>query len=75
MTFLSYIRLERIVHMHSFLAGKHDAVTLKGAACWIAVATGIIYIKTSQEQKYDMNHLYELFCFNNWCSSCLIFPR
>ena len=34
---------------------------------------GIIYIKTSQEQKYDMNHLYELFCSNNWCSSRLIF--
>ena len=35
------------------LCGKsqHDAVTLKGAPCWIAVATGNIHMKTSQEQK------------------------
>ena len=45
------------------LCGKsqHDAVTLKRAPCWIAVAKGNIHIKTSQEQKYDANHIYELF--------------
>ena len=35
------------------LCGKsqHDAVTLKRATCWIAVTTGNIHMKTSQEQK------------------------
>ena len=32
-----------------------------GAPRWIAFATGNIHMKTSQEQKQDANHLYELF--------------
>ena len=32
-----------------------------GAPRWIAFATGNIHMKTSQEQKYDASHLYELF--------------
>ena len=30
---------------------QHDAVTLKGEPCWIAVTTGNIQMKTTQEQK------------------------
>ena len=41
MTFTSYIRRERIVHMRKFLV--HHV--------WIAVATGNIHMKMSQEQK------------------------
>ena len=31
-----------------------------GTPPWIAVATGNTHVKTSQEQRYDANHLYEL---------------
>ena len=30
---------------------QHDAVTLKGQPCWIAVTKGNIQMKTTQEQK------------------------
>ena len=30
---------------------QHDVATLERAPCWIAVATGNIHVKTSQEQK------------------------
>ena len=45
MTFASYIRRERIF----------------GVPHCITVATGNIDMKTSQEQKKNVNHLYELF--------------
>ena len=51
MTFTSYIRRKRIVHLRKFLA-RH---------VWIAVASGNIHMKTSQEQKWYANQLYELF--------------
>ena len=51
MTFASYIRRERIVRMRYFWRENFDAVTLKRAPCWFAVATGNIHMKTSQEKK------------------------
>ena len=80
MTFLSHIRRERIVRMHQFFAGQHNAVTMKHGPCWIAVAAGNTHIKTSQEKKYKMRTIYrscfvlDKTCLYKWCSSCLIFP-